>query len=83
MAVDINELSEFEKGRFAKVKTRFDSKSEKAVCVVLNRILEDYDLTKHMQIRLTPQQPLDNYVEVTNEKYKDLSLIHISEPTRP
>ena len=71
MAVDINELSEFEKGRFAKVKTRFDSKSEKAVCVVLNRILEDYDLTKHMQIRLTPQQPLDNYVEVTNEKYKD------------
>ena len=35
MAVDINELSEFEKGRFAKVKTRFDSKSEKAVCVVM------------------------------------------------
>ena len=33
MAVDINELSEFEKGRFAKVKTRFDSKSEKSgVC---------------------------------------------------
>ena len=62
----------FKQGNYAKVRSnRFDSKSEEKVCLILNRILRDYNLEKMMQIRLTPQQALDNYVEVTNENFKD------------
>ena len=56
---------DFEAGLYTKVRPdRFDSVSEKKVCLILNRILKDYGLEKMMQIRLTPQQALDNYVEV-------------------
>ena len=62
----------YKQGTYARVKlNRFDSKSEEKVCLILNRILEDYDLERCMQIRLTPQQALDNYVEVKNEAFKD------------
>lgn len=62
----------YKQGTYAKVKlNRFDSKSEEKVCLILNRILKDYDLDSYMDIRLTPQQPLDNYVEVKNEAFKD------------
>ena len=63
---------DFEAGLYTKVRPdRFDSVSEKKVCLILNRILKDYGLEKMMQIRLTPQQALDNYVEVkvTDDKY--------------
>lgn len=71
MSIDFEKY--YQQGTYATVKTsRFDSKSEAKVCLILNRILEDYDLEKYMQIRLTPQQALDNYVEVRNEKYEGL-----------
>ena len=61
----------FKQGTYARVKTsRFDSKSEEKVCLILNRILDDYDLEKYMQIRMTPQQALENYVEVKEEEFK-------------
>lgn len=61
---------EREEGLYKSVrKSRFDSKSEEKVCLVLNHILLDYGLEKYMDIRLTPQQPLDNYVEETDERY--------------
>jgi len=61
----------FRQGTYASVRTsRFDSKSEEKVCLILNRILNDYDLEKYMQIRLTPQQALENYVEVKDEEFK-------------
>lgn len=40
----------------------FDSKSERRICVILNHILQDYDLETVMQIRLLPEQTLDNYL---------------------
>ncbi len=64
----------FKAGLHTKVRlNRFDSESEKKVCLILNRILKDYELEKMMQIRLTPQQALDNYVEVkvADDEYGD------------
>lgn len=59
-------------GLFKKVRTmRFDSESESIICLILNHILQDYDLEKYMQIRLTPQQALDNYVYEKNEVFLD------------
>lgn len=61
----------FRQGTYASVRTnRFDSKSEEKVCLILNRILGDYDLEKYMQIRMTPQQALENYVEVKDDEFK-------------
>lgn len=69
MSVDYEKY--FRQGTYASVRTsRFDSKSEEKVCLILNRILKDYDLEKYMQIRLTPQQALENYVEVKDEEFK-------------
>lgn len=62
----------FMQGIYAKVrKSRFDSESEEKICLILNHILKDYSLDKFMQIRLIPQQALDNYVEVKNEKFRE------------
>lgn len=70
MSIDYEKY--FKQGTYAVVRTsRFDSKSEEKVCLILNRILECYDLEKYMQIRLTPQQMLDNYVEVKSEEFKE------------
>ena len=45
MSVEFEEY--FRKGKYAKVRTsRFDSKSEEKVCLILNRLLADYDLEK-------------------------------------
>ena len=53
----------FKMGLYEKVRLdRFDSKAEKKVCVILNRILQKYDMDTIMNLRLTPQQPIDNYV---------------------
>ena len=42
---------DFEAGLYTKVRpNRFDSISEKKVCLILNRILKDYGLEKMMQI---------------------------------
>lgn len=69
MSVDYEKY--FKLGTYASVKiSRFDSKSEEKVCLILNRILDDYDLEKYMQIRLTPQQALENYVEVKEDEFK-------------
>ena len=74
MSVEFEEY--FRKGKYAKVRaSRFDSKSEEKVCLILNRLLADYDLEKYMRIRLTPQQALDNYVEV-GEQYEYLKNRH-------
>lgn len=68
----LNEDENYQKGlRVSVRKNRFDSQSEMKVCVILNRILKDYGLEFSMQLRLTPQQALDNYVEVTDEAYRD------------
>ena len=44
---------DFDAGLYTKVRPdRFDSVSEKKVCLILNRILKDYGLEKMMQKRL-------------------------------
>jgi hypothetical protein len=63
--------SHYQNGLRSKVrKSRFDSVSEGKICLILNDIMGDYKLYELLDLRLTPQQALDNYVEVTDSKYK-------------
>lgn len=61
-------------GLYSKVrKDRYDSKSERAVCYILNHIMKKYALDEIMQLRLTPQQALDIYIEPdqNDDKFTD------------
>ena len=65
----------YKQGLWSHVReNRFDSKSEEKTCLILNRILKDYQLGELMSIRLTPQQVLDNYVTTNDDKYADYYL---------
>ena len=63
-------------GLYEKVRRdRFDSLSEKKVCMMLHRFMRRYDMDRLMDLRLSSQQPLDNYVVYSgDERFADFYL---------
>ena len=72
-------MPEFDANKFfeqAKISTkvrpdRFDSEAERSVATGLYLIMRDYGLDKILNLRLIPQQAIDNYVDIKEDFFSD------------
>lgn len=69
----MNNFREFNNGKAPAVRSsRYDSEAEKIISVILHRIWKDYGLYENMDILLSSQQPLDNYIEIPKARYSEV-----------